>query len=102
MIADNLSKAQICEDVAGRIHAAGLSGSYCYYQQSTDGGATKKTFEDGNTWRLVSNDPVSDEAPAIEVLGNGVVLVALTQADAVRVYRSFLDGWTFALVGAVE
>jgi len=102
MIADDLSKPQICEDEAGRIHAVGLSGGYCYYEQSTDGGATKFTFEDGNTWRLVTQEIVSDEAPTIEHLQNGIILVGLTLGDAVRVFRSRLDGWTFDLVGAVE
>jgi hypothetical protein len=102
MIADDLSKAQIAEDEIGRIHAAGLSGGYCYYERSGDGGATKQVFADGYTWRLVSQDTVDDEAPAIEVTASGQVLVALTQGGQVRVYGSELDGWSFDIIGAVE
>lgn len=102
MIADNLSKAQIVEDEAGRVWAAGLSGSHCYVQCSTDGGATKAIWPDGSYGRLVSQDTVDDETPAIEAHSNGYILVAVTQGGAVRVYKSELDGWTFTPVGAVE
>ena len=102
MIADDLDKAQLCADFAGRIHAAGLSGSYCYYERSYSATAQKVVFPDGNTWRLVSEDPVEEEAPAIEVTPSGQVLVAVTQGGKVRVYRSQLDGWSFTVVGAVE
>jgi hypothetical protein len=100
MIADDLSKAQICEDEAGRIHAVGLRFGYCLYEQSTDGGATKVAFDDGLTWRYVDQSPVDDEAPAIECLQNGLILVALTQGGVVRLHRSELDGWVFEPVGS--
>ena len=91
MIADDLSKAQLCEDEAGRIHAVGLRFGYCVYEQSNAGGATKVTFRDGLTWRYVDQSPVDNEAPAIECLQNGLILVALTQGGVVRLYRQERD-----------
>ena len=102
MIADDLNKAQICSDFMGRLHAAGLSNGYCYYERSYSATAQKVVFPDGNTWRLVSQDVVEDECPAVEVTQSGQILVAVTQGGVVRVYKSELDGWTFEPVGSVE
>ena len=102
MIADDLNRAAICEEFGGVIHAAGLDGGYCYYERSDDGGATKSTFADGSTRRLVTTDLVDEEQPGIEVTRHGMILVAVTEEDVVRVYRSWTDGWGWEIVGSVE
>ena len=101
MLADDLSKAQICER-DGILYAVGLAGGYACFEWSQDSGATKALFPDGTAAKLVSPEPADDEQPAIEALQTGEIVVAVTQQGAVRTYVTRDEGEHWATVGVVE
>lgn len=101
MLADDLTKAQICER-DGILYAVGLAGGYAYFEWSQDAGATKAAFPDGTTAKLITPEPTDDEQPAIEALQTGEIVVALTQAGLVKTYITRDEGEHWELVGAVE
>jgi hypothetical protein len=100
MLADDLTKAAICER-DGIIYAAGLDGGYAYFEWSQDSGATKAPFPGGMTRKPISLDPVESDQPAIVALQTGQILVALAQAGAVRVYRTDDEGEHWELTASV-
>ena len=101
MLADDLAKTQICER-DGIIYAAGLDGGYAYFEWSQDSGATKAPFPDGTTRKPISPDLVEYDQPGIAALQTGEILVALAQAEAVRIYRTQDEGQHWSLVAAFE
>jgi len=101
MLADDLTKAQICER-DGLVYAAGLSDGSAWFEWSQDSGATKAPFGDGSTAKLISAESADDEQPAIEVLQTGEIVVALTQGGLVKTYVTRDQGEHWAFIGAVE
>jgi hypothetical protein len=101
MLADDLTKAQICER-DGLLYAAGLSDGQAYFEWSQDSGATKAAFADGSTAKLISAEACDDEQPAIEVLQTGEIVVALAQNVLVKTYVTRDQGEHWAFIGAVE
>jgi len=101
MLADDLTKAQICER-DGLVYAAGLSGGYAYFEWSQDSGATKASFPDASTAKLISAEPADDEQPAIEALQTGEIVVALAQSGVVKTYVTRDEGEHWEFIGAVE
>lgn len=100
MLADDLSKAAICER-DGIIYAAGLDGGYAYFEWSQDSGATKALFPDGTTRKQISAEPVESDQPAIVALQTGQIVVALAQAGAVRTYRTNDEGEHWELTASL-
>jgi len=101
MLADDLAKAQICER-DGLIYAAGLAGGRAWFEWSQDSGATKASFPDGSTAKLISAEPVEDDQPAIEALQTGEIVVALTQDGLVTTYVTRDEGEHWEPLGALE
>jgi hypothetical protein len=100
MLADDLTKAAICER-DGIIYAAGLDGGYAYFEWSQDSGATKGPFPDDTIRKPISAEPVESDQPAIVALQTGQIVVALAQAGAVRIYRTSDEGEHWELTASL-
>ena len=87
-------RAIVRDDHMGILMAAGLSGGFCYFTWSQDGGST---WEESH---LVSQDPCADEQPGLAEMHDGSLRVAITQDSAVRIYKSVNAGmnWTSVAV----
>jgi hypothetical protein len=101
MLADDLSKVQLCER-DGLLYGVGLADGYAYLEWSQDQGATKGGFADGSTRKLISAEPADEDQPALVALQTGELVAALTQDGAVKTYVTRDEGEHWVLVGAVE
>ena len=92
----NYRRAIIRNDEMGRLLAAAVSGGYCWYTWSDDGGTTWATG------RQVTTDTVDDEQPGLAEMPDGSLRIAVTQSDAVRMYSSTNDGESWSSVAVLQ
>lgn len=89
-LADDLTKAEIKSDAAGRVLAVGLAGGWAYLEISEDAGATPRPWPDGAVRQPVC--AADEEPPTLEVFHDGTLIVCATQSGLVRTFLSRDDG----------